>query len=254
MTSSRYAHSGHRDDSPLVPTGIPGVPLAPVCCVIPPWIVIVDSERIKQARQKAGLSQERLANESGVGLTTIRRLERQMQPRCHFRTRWLIATALGTHPKAITAVLTGPWGGLSLVSSGFGDTARETLPMAPGRQFGQVFTGRADQVRLVRAFVRRILVDCPVLNEAVLICSELSSNAVRHSASGRPGGSFTVRAEVRDGEYVWIGVEDQGGRWTTGKHSEERGRGLVVVDKLAVDWDVQGDDTGRVICAWLGWP
>jgi anti-sigma regulatory factor (Ser/Thr protein kinase) len=175
MTSSRYAHSGHRDDSPLVPAEIPGIPLAPACCVIPRWIVIVDSER------------------------------------------------------------------------------RETLPMAPGRQFSQAFPGRADQVRLARTFVRRVLVGCPVLNEAMLICSELSSNAIQHSASGRPGGSFTVRADVREGEYVWIGIEDQGGRWTTGKHTEERGRGLVVVDKLAAGWDVQGDDTGRVICALLGW-
>jgi anti-sigma regulatory factor (Ser/Thr protein kinase)/DNA-binding XRE family transcriptional regulator len=100
---SRFAHRGHRADAPLVPSPVPGRPPAPACCVLRPWIVILDSELVRQARRAAGLSQERLAFKSGVSRTTICRLEHQSHPRCHFRTRYLIAIAMGTDPLAITA-------------------------------------------------------------------------------------------------------------------------------------------------------
>jgi anti-sigma regulatory factor (Ser/Thr protein kinase) len=99
-----------------------------------------------------------------------------------------------------------------------------------------------------------MLAGCPLADDLVLICSELAANAVRHSVSARPGGQFTVRAEVRDGDYAWIEVEDQGGRWERKERSDVRGRGLVVVDELAAYWDIRGDDTGRVVCARLDWP
>jgi DNA-binding XRE family transcriptional regulator len=105
-SGSKFAHRGHRKDAPLVPSGVPGVPLAPACCVLRPWIVILDGELLRQARRKAGLSQERLAHKSGVSITTVGRLERESRPRCHFRTRYLIATALDADPLAITAALT----------------------------------------------------------------------------------------------------------------------------------------------------
>jgi transcriptional regulator with XRE-family HTH domain len=84
---------------------VPGVALAPACCVLRPWIVILDGDVLRQVRQKAGLSQERLARKSGVSITAVGRLERESRPRCHFRTRYLLATALGTDPLAITAAL-----------------------------------------------------------------------------------------------------------------------------------------------------
>jgi transcriptional regulator with XRE-family HTH domain len=73
--------------------------------VLPAWIVILDGGVLRQLRRKAGLSQERLAHKSGVSITTVGRLERESRPRCHFRTRYLIATALDTDPLAITAAL-----------------------------------------------------------------------------------------------------------------------------------------------------
>jgi DNA-binding XRE family transcriptional regulator len=103
--TSKYAHSGHQADAPLIPSGVPGVPLAPVCCVLRAWIVILDGELLREARRSAGLSQERLASKSGVSITTVKRLERESLPRCHFRTRYLLATALDTDPLAITAKL-----------------------------------------------------------------------------------------------------------------------------------------------------
>jgi len=99
-----------------------------------------------------------------------------------------------------------------------------------------------------------MLADCRMRDDAVLICSELATNAIQHSKSGQPGGQFTVRAEVRDGDYVWLEVEDQGGRWAENEYSDQRGRGLEIIAMLADYWDVRGDDTGHVACARLDWP
>jgi anti-sigma regulatory factor (Ser/Thr protein kinase)/DNA-binding XRE family transcriptional regulator len=100
---SRFAHRGHQPDGPLVPSRLPDGPLAPACCVLPHWIVILDSELVRAARRAAGLSQERLAYKSGLSRDTVGKLERQRYARCHLRTRYLVATAMGAHPLAITA-------------------------------------------------------------------------------------------------------------------------------------------------------
>jgi serine/threonine-protein kinase RsbW len=118
----------------------------------------------------------------------------------------------------------------------------------------RTFPARADQVSQARAFLGRVLADCPMTGDAVLICSELATNAVLHSESARPGGQFTVRAEAREGDYVWLEVEDRGGRWVENGSSDLRGRGLEIVAELADYWDVRGDDTARVVCARLDWP
>jgi anti-sigma regulatory factor (Ser/Thr protein kinase)/DNA-binding XRE family transcriptional regulator len=221
------------------------MPESQACCVDQRWTVPIDGDRLRQARARAGLSQEAVADAAGVSVTTIGRLERRDRLRCHFVTRWRIAAAVGAHPKAITAASdpraaqifqAGPWS-----------------PM-PGRSCSGTFPARADQLREARAFLRRMLTGCPLADELLLICSELATNAVQHTDSARPGGQFTVRAEVRDGDYAWIEVEDQGGRWERKERSDVRGRGLVVVDELAAYWDIRGDDTGRVICARLDWP
>ena len=118
----------------------------------------------------------------------------------------------------------------------------------------RVFRAQPDQVAQARRFLRRMLDGCPAADDAVLICSELVTNAVLHSDSAKPGGVFTVRAEVREGDYVWLEVEDQGGQWVSHEPSETSGRGLGIVASLADYWDVRGDDTARVVCARLDWP
>jgi serine/threonine-protein kinase RsbW len=252
VSESRFAHAGHVPDSPPVRTGIPDMPHAPACCLGQHWIVTLDGERLRQARQTRGLSQRELAEEAGVGVRTVGKLEGQARPRCHFRTRARLATALGAHPQALTAAPAGPPGaalGAGMVAAASGEAAP-----ASGWKCSRTFPARADQVGQARAFVGRVLAGCPVLDELLLICSELASNAVQHSDSGRPGGQFTVRAEVREGDYAWIEVEDQGGRWARKDRSDERGRGLIVVDGVAAYWDIRGDDTGRAVCARLDWP
>jgi serine/threonine-protein kinase RsbW len=241
---ARIAHAGHVPGSPLAQTGSPDVH----SCAGRYWIVALDSERLRHARKKAALSQERLAYEAGVSITTVANLERQARPRCHFRTRARIAAALGAHPKAISAAPESTRMA-EIITAAPGDRAS-----GPGQTCTRTFPGRPDQVRQARVFLRGVLTDCPVADDALLICSELAANAVQHSDSARPGGQFTLRAEIRDGDYAWIEVEDQGGRWVTTTRPDQRGRGLRVVDKVAAYWDIRGDNTGRVICAQLDWP
>jgi anti-sigma regulatory factor (Ser/Thr protein kinase) len=119
---------------------------------------------------------------------------------------------------------------------------------------GQSFPGVVDQVGQARAFLTQALGDFPLAADAVLIASELGANAVMHSASGKPGGRFTVRVEAYEGDYLWIEVEDQGGSWTEHDSTEECGRGLRIVAALASEWGIEGDALARVVWARLNWP
>jgi DNA-binding XRE family transcriptional regulator/anti-sigma regulatory factor (Ser/Thr protein kinase) len=250
-TLSRYIHAGHDPRSLLVPTRIPGLPpLVQACCADRRWwIVILDRDRLRQARSRAGLSQRQLAAAAGIGRATIGALESQDLPRCHFRTRGRIAAALGTHPKAITAP------GDPLAGAVCATAAPSARRAGPGSADSQRFPGRPDQVREARGFLRGILGDCPVADAALLVCSELAANAVQHSRSARPGGAFTVLTQYRPGSWAWVEVQDDGGRWEPGRPGITEGwRGLAIVDELASYWDIREEDASRVICARLDWP
>ena len=106
----------------------------------------------------------------------------------------------------------------------------------------RVFRADASQVAAARAFLSTILADCPAAEEAVLCLSELATNAVLHSRSREPGGSFTVRAHL-DAQRLHVEVSDQGGPWDSpGRAStdEQTGRGLLIVGQLASRWGCAG--------------
>jgi serine/threonine-protein kinase RsbW len=127
----------------------------------------------------------------------------------------------------------------------------------PGlRSFGQAYPGRSEHVQSVRTDLRAFLNGCPIADETILVASELAANAVTHSSSRQPGGRFTVRAEVRPGDYAWVEVEDQGGIWAGHHPRDGRPHGLDIVQAIAGDrsWGIGGDATlGRVAWARLGW-
>ena len=122
-------------------------------------------------------------------------------------------------------------------------------PVAATRHTG-TYPGRADQVRHVRHAIARHLAGCPAADDAILIASELASNAVLHSASR--DGFFTVRAELHP-DYVWVEAEDLGGLWHC-KQPDGRPHGLDVVQALTGP-DNWGTETttngGRVVWARL---
>jgi len=93
------------------------------------------------------------------------------------------------------------------------------------------------------------------MDDAVLLISELCANAVQHSESGKPGGLFTVHAEVYEGEYVWAEVGDCGGLWAIKDDRDGRGHGLDIVREIAAEWGRDGDPvTGWVVWFRLDWP
>jgi anti-sigma regulatory factor (Ser/Thr protein kinase) len=134
-----------------------------------------------------------------------------------------------------------------------GRAARNARPGgAPPRTFTRDFPATPSQVAPARRFLAGLLGDSPVTADAVSCLSELASNAVLHSGSGRPGGHFTVRASLYPGQVrvcpaqLRVEVEDAGGPWVglTG-HDEECGRGLLIVATLAREWGITGDGRHR---------
>jgi anti-sigma regulatory factor (Ser/Thr protein kinase) len=123
-------------------------------------------------------------------------------------------------------------------------------------RYARSYPGRKDQLRQVRAFLREVLAGLPRADDAVTLASEFSANACLHSRSGAPGGVFTVRAEVSEGNYLYIAVEDQGGpchpraRQALARHGLDMAQGIAG----SGNWGITGDATGRLAWARMLWP
>jgi serine/threonine-protein kinase RsbW len=78
------------------------------------------------------------------------------------------------------------------------------------RPMQRTFPGRADQIARAREFTKRVLGLCLVTDEdeAVLLVSELATNALEHTSTG-DGGQFQVTI-CRTGTSLLIGVGDSG--------------------------------------------
>jgi hypothetical protein len=114
----------------------------------------------------------------------------------------------------------------------------------------RVFDGQPLQVAQARRFIAGVLAGISVADDVVLCVSELASNAVLHSHSREPGGQFIVRAGISATGRIRAEVQDRGGPWTPSPdQDEERGRGLLIVARLATRWGFAGSDVSRV--AWL---
>jgi Bacteriocin-protection, YdeI or OmpD-Associated len=96
--------------------------------------------------------------------------------------------------------------------------------------------------------------DCPARDDVASVATELGSNAIRHTASGR-GGWFVV-------EVAWfrpvvrVAVTDDGaaaGPRVIDDPAGEHGRGLLVVAGLSVRTGVVGDHRGRLVWADVPW-
>ncbi|MEU7986695.1 ATP-binding protein [Streptosporangium canum] len=128
--------------------------------------------------------------------------------------------------------------------------------MSPSR-ISRTFLGSPASITEARRFITAFLRNWPRVDDAELIVSELATNAVRHSDSGRFGGRFTVSMEA-DGSRLRLSVLDEGGprapRALPPLASAENGRGLMLVGELAAAWGVVGDDKGRTVWAVLEAP
>ena len=121
----------------------------------------------------------------------------------------------------------------------------------------RVFPGRPDQVAHARRFVARVLDGCPVADDALLCASELASNAIRHTRTGR-SGKFQVLV-WRGQAAACVAVLDDGSDSTPAPAAgppgrlAESGHGLLAVQALAAWWGhhTYRDGSTRGTAVWF---
>lgn len=131
----------------------------------------------------------------------------------------------------------------------------------PPQWWAREFKGEPSQVAEVRSWIAQLFPADDALDVLVLIASELVTNAIEHTLSGRPGGRFTVDL-ARSAGSVRMSVGDQGSSQVptvsskTGSQVEddEAGRGLFLVDTLAAAWGRAGDVGWHWVWADVHWP
>jgi anti-sigma regulatory factor (Ser/Thr protein kinase) len=127
------------------------------------------------------------------------------------------------------------------------ETARASAPIAdPALLFYWVVLGRVtlpglpENVREARRFVARAIGDGHAqADTALLLTSELVTNAVRHSRSGLPGGTVELIVAAKAASLL-ISVIDNGSDVTLPQTGNipggENGNGLLLVESLSLDW------------------
>lgn len=123
------------------------------------------------------------------------------------------------------------------------------------RVWGLTCPGFPEEVSRARRWTRDILRGSPLAEDAELIVSELSTNAILHTASGREAGSFHLALAVSS-QVVALSVTDGGGTETAPKvehrdQDAEHGRGLGMVSAIAHRVVVHDSDGGHTVTAEL---
>ncbi len=137
------------------------------------------------------------------------------------------------------------------------DATEDLARMAGAAVLGTLtIPGRADQVRTARAFVSTALGELDAVTDtAVLLTSELVTNAVRHSKSSGPGGSvLVVVLEIADG--IRVEVTDHGSATSApvvkGDTYASDGHGLFLVETMARQWGFLRGPAGTTVWFQLG--
>jgi len=102
----------------------------------------------------------------------------------------------------------------------------------------------ADLLAAARRFVARILNGCPLTDTAVLLASELVTNALTHTRTAA-SGKFDVIIWSGDGAaYVAVIDDGSGTVPAQGRHAlgelADCGRGLELVELMATQWGHYG--------------
>ncbi|MFJ3650500.1 ATP-binding protein [Streptomyces murinus] len=127
--------------------------------------------------------------------------------------------------------------------------------MSGVRVWGLSCPGFPEEIGRARRWTRDILRGSPLADDAALIVSELSTNAIRHTASGLASGSFHLAVAV-SAQVVAVSITDDGGTGTVPKiehqdHDAEHGRGLGMVSLIAHRVVVHSSDQGYTVTAEL---
>lgn len=132
-------------------------------------------------------------------------------------------------------------------------------PTAKDLRWRRVFPGDEPQIRELRQWLATLLPECPARDDVIAVAAELSTNAVRHTASGR-GGWFAAEITWHPA-CVRIAVADQGAPTAprlpiNTDPMTESGHGLVLILGIARRTGMTGDQRGRLVWAdvpWDGW-
>ncbi|MEU1731885.1 ATP-binding protein [Streptosporangium sp. NPDC020145] len=131
----------------------------------------------------------------------------------------------------------------------------DTRPKAPHHTWQRGFPGKEISVPTAREWARGLLtgrIIAPVLDDILLLLSEVVTNAVTHSNSGHaPDGQVTVRMTYAPGD-VHVQVTDDGSFTSaptvrTLSLDEDGGRGLWLVNLLATTWGAHRGETTRSV-------
>ncbi len=125
----------------------------------------------------------------------------------------------------------------------------------------RVFPGRPDQAHHARQFVARVLGDCAITDTAVLLTSELVTNALLHTRSSAHGSFQVIIWPGRTTAYIAV-IDDGSHTTPTARRHRtaqlsESGRGLELVNLLATRWGHYGDHnatTRTLVWFRLDWP
>lgn len=145
---------------------------------------------------------------------------------------------------------------MAAIATRASDATEDLAMMAGAAVLGSLtIPGRPEHVREARGFVAKALGELhPGLDNAVLLTSELVTNAVMHSSSRCSGGTVTVLIMESAGG-VRIEVADQGSDLSApvvrGDVYASDGHGLFLVQTLADQWGYLRDGTGTTVWFWL---
>ncbi|MGV9563908.1 ATP-binding protein [Streptomyces sp. NPDC003480] len=123
------------------------------------------------------------------------------------------------------------------------------------RAWGLTCPGFPEEVSRARRWTRDILRGSPLAEDAELIVSELSANAILHTASGQEAGHFYLALAVSP-QVIALSVTDDGGTSSAPKveHPETEavhGRGLGMVSAIAHRVVVHNSQGGYTVTAEL---
>jgi anti-sigma regulatory factor (Ser/Thr protein kinase) len=123
-----------------------------------------------------------------------------------------------------------------------------------GLRWRQVYKGEERQLGLMRRWLASLLPECEARDDVISVATELASNAIRHTASGR-GGWFAVEVTWHR-SVVQVAIADCGGPGEPHKVDDpdgEQGRGLLLVEALSARTGCIGDQRGRLVWAQVAW-
>lgn len=127
--------------------------------------------------------------------------------------------------------------------------------LAPVLRWRRVFPGEKRQLAALRRWLSSLLPSCPARDDVLSVATELGSNAIQHTASGREGGWFAVEVTWHQ-SMVQVAVADCGGAAeprVVDDPAGERGRGLLLVRGLSLRAGFTGDQRGRLAWAHIAW-